>query len=147
MSGEYLALARRIPFFNGLSSEEIAKIFSKGLTMRVEKGNTVFYKGTTGNAMFVVLGGKVSLFDGEKHIADLSTGDMFGEMALISKAPRSATAVAAEESNLFVLNESVFERLMTKRAAIRILLNIVGTLSERLRIANMRLVELDQERI
>jgi len=147
MSGEYLALARRIPFFNGLRPEEIAKIFSKGLTMRVEKGNTVFYKGTTGNAMFVVLGGKVSLFDGEKHIADLTTGDMFGEMALISKEPRSATAVAAEESNLFVLNESIFQRLMTKRVAIRILLNVVGTLSERLRIANMRLVELDQERI
>ena len=113
--------------------------------MTMEKGNTIFYKGTTGNQMFVILAGKVSLFDGPKHLADLRTGDMFGEMALINNEPRSATAVAAESTQLFILSETFFQKLMTKRVAITMLLNIIGTLSTRLQGMNRRLLELKQE--
>ena len=113
--------------------------------MTMEKGNTIFYKGTTGNQMFVILAGKVSLFDGPKHLADLRTGDMFGEMALINNEPRSATAVAAESTQLFILSETFFQKLMTKRVAITMLLNIIGTMSTRLQSMNRRLLELKQE--
>ena len=61
-------------------------------------------------------------------------------MALVNKTPRSATVKALEDSRLFVLSENIFERLMTKRVAIRILLNIVRTLSQRLRDTNAKLV-------
>lgn len=133
------ALIKTVDLFNGLTREEVAKIFGRGLTMRVAKGDIVFYKDTVGNQMYVVLGGKVGVYHGKKLIATLRTGDMFGEMALISKDKRSATVVALEDASLFVLQESTFEKLMTKRAAIRILLNIVRTLSHRLRDANAKL--------
>jgi len=133
------SLAREVELFKGLTVEDIAKIFAKGMTIRVQKGETVFYKGTIGSQMYVVLGGEVLVYDGEQCIATLTTGDTFGEMALIDNEPRSATIVAAEDSHLFVLSETTFQRLMTKRAAIRILLNIVRTLSHRLREANVRL--------
>ena len=141
---KYVKLARQVALFRGLTPEEVQKIFARGTTMTVEKGNIVFHKGTTGNQMFVVLGGKIALYSGKKHLADLLAGDMFGEMALISNEPRSATAVAAERSQVFVLSEQVFHKLMTKRAAIRILLNIVGTLSTRLREMNQRIPESTQ---
>ena len=133
------SLAREVELFQGLTVEDIAKIFAKGMTIRVQKGETIFYKGTIGSQMYVVLGGEVLVYDGEQCIATLTTGDTFGEMALIDNEPRSATVVAAEDSHLFVLSETTFQRLMTKRAAIRILLNIVRTLSHRLREANVRL--------
>ena len=101
--------------------------------MHVRKGETIFYKDTTGNMMFVILEGQVGVFDGEKPIATLTAGDMFGEMALINNAPRSATAIAVTDTNLFTLSEEIFQRLLTKRVAVRILLNIVATLSKRLR--------------
>ncbi|MCL4218276.1 MAG: hypothetical protein KJ052_14910, partial [Candidatus Hydrogenedentes bacterium] len=63
-------------------------------------------------------------------------------MALISNEPRSATAVAAEDSKLFVLTETTFQKLMTKRVAIRILLNIIGTLSNRIRESNKHVTRL-----
>lgn len=146
MSLDYAAIAKCVELFRGVSPEDVAKIFAKGMTMQTPKGNTIFYKGTTGNTMFVILAGTVELYDGRKLLATLRTGDMFGEMALISNEPRSASAVAAENTSLFVLSEDVFRRLMTKQVAIRILLNIISTLAHRLREANKRLPpERDQE--
>lgn len=133
------ALIKAVPLFTGLTREEVIKIFSKGMTMRCTKGETIFYKGNIGNQMFVMLGGKVGIYDGEKLLASMRVGDMFGEMALVNQEPRSATARALEDTKLFVLSQEVFERLMTKRAAIQILLNIVRTLSTRLKVSNEQL--------
>ncbi|HRI86612.1 MAG TPA: cyclic nucleotide-binding domain-containing protein [Candidatus Hydrogenedentes bacterium] len=141
ISEKYGELAKRVPLFNGLDAEDVAKIFSKGMTMEVEKGNVLFYQGTTGNQMYVVLGGRIDLFDGKKHLTSLRTGDLFGEMAVILNEPRSASAVAGETSRVFVLSETVFEKLMTKRAAIRILLNIIGVMARRIREMNTKLAE------
>ncbi len=142
MISKFAEMARRVPLFNGLSPEDVAKIFSKGMTLTIEKGNVIFFQGTTGNQMYVVLGGKVDLYDNKRYIASLTTGDLFGEMAVINNEPRSATAVAAEDTSLFMLSETVFQRLMEKRVAIRMLLNIVGTQSRRLRDMNTKLTAL-----
>ncbi len=132
-------LIERVDLFHGLSREELVKIFSKGITMRVTKGETIFHKGTVGSQMYVVLGGSVGVFDGNQQLAALHTGDMFGEMALVNREPRSATVIAMEESKLFVLSENTFQQLLTKRVAIQILMNIVNTLSKRLKSTNARL--------
>lgn len=142
---KFAKMAQVVPLFNHLDAEDVAKIFAKGLTMQVPKGDVIFYKDTTGNQMYVVLGGTVALFDGPKHLTNLHVGDMFGEMALINREPRSATAVAAEDTKVFVLTETLFEKLMTKRVAIRMLFNIIGTLSHRLRDMNHRITKLQEQ--
>ena len=136
----YKMYAQRVELFRGISPEDVYKILSKGMTMNVTKDQTIFHKGTTGNQMFVILGGSVALFDGKKPLATVRVGEMFGEMALINSEPRSATAVAAEDSHLFVLDETTFQKLMTKSVAIRMLLNIIATQSHRLKSANERLL-------
>ncbi len=132
-------LQDKVELFNGLSADDIAKIFSRGMTMRVSQGETVFYKGTVGSQMYIVLGGLLGVVDNDKVLAKLRTGDMFGEMALVTQEPRSATVQAIEDSHLFVLSETTFQKLLTKRVAIRILLNIVRTQSRRLREVNAKL--------
>jgi CRP-like cAMP-binding protein len=134
----YAMLAQRVELFRGLVADDVRKIIAKGMTVRVLKGETVFFKGTVGSQMYVVLGGTVAVRDGEKTLATLHTGDMFGEMALVNSEPRSATVVAAEDSHLFVLSETTFQHLLTKRVAIQILLNIIRTISHRLRESNVR---------
>jgi len=131
-------LVQEVELFRGLTPDDVMKIFARGMTIRVLRGETVFYKGTIGSQMYVVLGGKVVVRDGDKELASLARGDMFGEMALINNEPRSATVVAEEDSLLFVLSETTFQHLLTKRVAIQILLNIVRTLSHRLRDANVK---------
>jgi len=132
-------LIKAVALFHGLTREEVVKIFSKGMTMRCAKGETIFYKGNIGNQMYVVLGGKIGIYDGDKLLASVRLGEMFGEMALVNQEPRSATARAMEDSRLFVLSQDVFERLMTKRVAIQMLFNIIRTLSHRLKLTNEQL--------
>lgn len=137
--GAYATLVRQVALFRGLTEEDIAKIFARGMTIRVLKGETVFYKGTVGSQIYVVLEGAVEVRDDDKTIATLRTGDTFGEMALLDSEPRSATVTALEPSHLFVLSETTFKHLLTKRVAVQILLNAVRILSHRLREANARL--------
>ena len=132
-------LIKRCELFHGLVPEDVMKIFAKGMTMRVAKGEAIFYKGTIGNQMYVVLAGKVGVHDQGKLLASLTLGDMFGEMALVNKEPRSADVLALEDTRLFVLNQETFEKLMTKRVSIQMLFNIIRTLSHRLKESNLRL--------
>lgn len=144
MNERFMAMARSVELFKGIDPTDIEKIIARGATMTVPKGQVVFYEGTTGNQMFVVLGGKISVYARKKHLADLTGGHMFGEMSLISSEPRSATAVASEDSYLFALDESIFDKLMTKRVAIQLLLNIVASLVRRLKATNDKLNDLHQ---
>ena len=132
--------ADHIELFQRLDSGDIENIFARGMTIRVVKDEVLFYHGTTGGQMYTVLSGSVGVYSHDDILlAKLGPGEMFGEMALVNKEPRNATVKALEESHLFVLSESTFDKLLTKRAAIRILLNIIRALSRRLRDANAKL--------
>lgn len=130
-------LVKRVDLFSGLSRDDVGKIFAKGMTVRALKDEVIFYKGTTGSQMYVVLVGKMGVYDGDRQIAQLHPGQMFGEMALVNREPRSATVKSEEDSVLFVLTESTFQNLLSKRVAIQILLNIIRTLSARLKQKNV----------
>ncbi len=136
MRDTYAILARRMELFRGLEPEVVARIFSKGMTLEFEAGHAIFEKGDESEELYAILGGKVDIVDGNRRLATLSRGDMFGEMALVSSEPRSATAVAVETTSVLVLTFDVFEKILPKEAAIQLLVNIVITLSDRLRTAN-----------
>ena len=138
---KYQALVDHVDLFHGLKPGDVQKIFQKGMTVRVGKGETVFYKDTEGNQMYVILGGKVGVFDGPKMLAELTVGKTFGEMSLLNNEPRSATIVALEASNLLMLSEDVFQKLLTKRVAVQILLNMSRTMGKRLVASNMMVRE------
>ena len=133
-------LADRVELFKGLNVEDIGKIFTKGMTVRYRPGESIFLKGSTGNKLYVVLGGTVRVADGNRTLATLTMGDMFGEMALINREPRTASAHALEATDVFVLDETAFHKLLTKRVSVQILLNIIHVLSHRLSEANKRTV-------
>lgn len=136
MRDTYAILARRMELFQGLSPEDVARIFSRSLTVECAEGDVVFSKGDPGEKMYVILGGEVSIFDGDREIARLTRGDMFGEMALVSNEARSASARAVSSTSLLALSLSLINEIMPREVAIQLLVNIVVTLSERLRLAN-----------
>ena len=109
MHDTFDVLTRRVELFHGLKPEFVATIFASGATKEVEAGATIFKKGAPGKEIFVILSGKVQISDGGRALASLNAGDLFGEMGLLSDAPRSATAKATESTTLFIINEEIFE--------------------------------------
>ena len=136
MRDTYAMLARRMELFRDVDPEDVAKIFARGITVEYEPGQVIFEKGQTGSELYVLLGGEVQIYDGDKELARLSRGDMFGEMALVSNEPRSASARALAPTSALALSLEVIRGAIPKDVAIQLLLNIVVTVSARLRRAN-----------
>jgi CRP-like cAMP-binding protein len=119
------------------------EIFTKyGRTFKSEE--KIFSEGEVGAEMFIIQTGKVRISkkskDTEKTLVVLEEGDFFGEMAVIDKGPRSATATATEETKCIVLNEELFEQQMQNNA--RIVKKILKNMSARLRDANKQIENL-----
>lgn len=136
MDGTYEVLARRIALFHGIEPRAVARIFALGVTREVPAGEVIFEKGAAGDSLYVIVSGCVRILDNGKEMAVLSAGDTFGEMSIVTGEPRSADAVAVQPTSLLVLTEGQFRKLMTKNVSIRLLLNMLGAMSARLRKSN-----------
>lgn len=136
MRDTYALLARRMKLFQGLDPESIAKLFVHGVTQEAAPGTLIFEKGEDSHQIFSILEGEVEVFDGEQTLAVLKQSDSFGEMAFVSKAPRSASVRALTECSLLILDQDVLDQQMPREVSNQLLINIILTLSERLRQAN-----------
>lgn len=139
----YQMMVDQLDIFHGLTTSDVYKIFAKGMTHTARKDQLIFHQDTVGNNMFVILAGKVGVYDGEKQIATLGVGESFGEMSLLTQEPRTATIKALEDTNLFSLDERLFQKLLTKRVAVQMLLNISRMLGKKVKNANMLIREME----
>ena len=113
-----IASLKNTEIFRELPDEELARLSSR-LQERTYPPNTAIVReGAPGNAMFIITGGKVEIrkrdpnTDFDVTIATLGGGACFGEMALISGNPRSATVVTAASTKVLVLSKDDFDVLL-----------------------------------
>lgn len=139
---------RKTPLFSQLTAEERAEIESIGRVVRARAGSTLIRQGDEAGGMSVVIEGRVrvdlELPDGRREtLATLSRGDVFGELSLLDRFPRSASAVAASDSLVFLLNGTEFDRIRQayRPAAFKILRAIGPILCRRLRSVNQAIGE------
>ena len=139
MRDTYSMLARRVELFQGVDPEEVARIFARSATIEAAPDEIIFQKGEQADKMYAILGGEVQIEDEERVLATLSRGDMLGEMALLSDAPRSASARATTNTSLLSLDRETLQNAMSREVSTQLLINIIVTLSSRLRAVNERL--------
>lgn len=150
MNERVIASLRSVQLFSGLTDEEVARIASICQAMRVPSGRAVFSEGDNGDTLFVVLEGSVRVMintrqaDGSVALSTINTlfnGQCFGETALLSHAPRSATVVAAEQTTLLVIHDADFRRLCETdpRIGYRVMRNLAADLAYKLRSSNLLL--------
>jgi CRP-like cAMP-binding protein len=124
-----------VPFFSGLDAAGLETIGRTVRTRRFRRGEVIFHLGDPGDALFIVMTGgiKISLpsdTGDEAILATLHSGDVFGELALLDGAPRSATATAIEATETLVLPRAQFRELIATEPAVRdaLLASIAGEL-------------------
>ncbi len=103
------------------------------------QGAVIFKENDEGNEMFIIIQGIVEIrkstgASSSKVLSTLQKGDMFGEMAIIEKQPRSASAVAVQPTRVLVLNEKLYDSMIGTNPDFARKMNRV--LSERIRRAD-----------
>ena len=99
-------------------------------------GRTIFEEGQPGEAMYVVKEGEVEILVGADVLETLTPGDMFGEMALIERKERSATARAGTDCQVVPVDARQFAFLVQQTPQFALV--VMQTMAERLRAANQR---------
>lgn len=134
--------------YRGFRAEDWAALASVLAEVRFTAGSAIFKENDPGDGFFWIRSGKVKISrrvqpEGKKETQEqlltfLTAGQVFGEMALVDKAPRSADATAESDTVLFHLSEASYEGLQKAHpgTALRIQDVIVVTLCSRIREAN-----------
>jgi len=133
---------RTVNLFSDLKENELETISRILYVHSYQRGQLIFQEGENGDALFVVLKGKVKvcLYDeeGREYVLDIIGKDgFFGELALIDDLPRSANAIAMEAADLLVVRRSDFVKLLMENPSISV--NILRVLAGRLRAADERI--------
>jgi CRP/FNR family transcriptional regulator, cyclic AMP receptor protein len=106
-----------------------------------DSGKVIFREDEEGDKMYIIQEGTVriskTIGDSEYTLAVLGKGDFFGEMAIVSRIKRSATAVAGETASLLEFDRQGFLGMIEKNA--KIALNIIDKLCRRLQQANQQI--------
>jgi len=132
-------LLRQVPLFSGLDDEDIQSLIGAVTRRKYQRDAVIFFESDPGDAMFMITAGRVKVTilsdDGREIILSiLSDRDFFGEMALLDNEPRSATAIAVQETEVAVIHQKDFLSIVEKRP--RVAINLLSALSDRLRKAN-----------
>src|SRR5919108_3124140 len=126
---------RSIPIFSGLTREDVAKVLGKMEEISFSAGTTIFSQGDKGDAFYLIQSGAVqvvleSTAGRSEAIAVLGAQDWFGEMALLSGEPRSATIITVKDTTVWRLSREAWDELIEKHPTW--LLHFCATLSKRL---------------
>lgn len=124
-----------IALFRGLERKELEKLERRAHHRQYDPGQTIVREGEGGIAFFVIVSGKVRVSqrtaDGqERELRTLGPGDSFGEMALFTDRPRSATITAVEPTECLALSRLEF--LDELRKAPEVAIRLLDTLGQRL---------------
>ena len=106
---------------------------------RLAAGKTLFKEGESAEVMYVLLEGKVDVVVGGTVVESAEAGTVLGEMAVIDRSPRSATAIARTPCRLVSVTATQFDALVHETPEFARL--VMQVLSGRLRRMNQRLLE------
>ncbi|MCB9654153.1 MAG: cyclic nucleotide-binding domain-containing protein [Deltaproteobacteria bacterium] len=129
-----------VPLFSDLSVDAFVSLVERLGYVNLGPDEIVIQQGSTGSSVYVLLQGEVEVSsenDGHHVLARLGPGSLFGEMALITQKPRSATVRTTQPSELFEIDRSVVESVamayptvvdeVVQFARRRLLMNLMAT--------------------
>jgi len=125
-----IELIKSVPLFARCTKKELAEIASLADELELPEGKRLIRQGERGREFFVLLDGVVDVSRDGTTIEMMGDGDFFGEIALVSNVPRTATVTASSQVRLLVITDRDFRALLEHSPQIQ--LKVLEALAERL---------------
>ncbi|MEQ8223171.1 MAG: cyclic nucleotide-binding domain-containing protein [Candidatus Eremiobacterota bacterium] len=133
------------PLFDVLTNDQMEKISGRIKHKRYEKNAILFNEGDNATEVYIIKTGEIKLYnplvcDSKIEFPLLSTGNVLGEMGIITGAPRSLSAiVSSEKAELYIISRDDFMYILKSCPEVNI--NLSRILCERISETNKRLLE------
>ena len=128
-----LEAIQSVTMFRYLAFADLMRVAGIARELRWPAGTPFFKESDPGDSMYILLDGKVGVSKSGLELAELKPGQHFGEMALIERAPRSATVVAKTDCDVLVIEREGFYGLLAEETtAVKLLWGLVRMLNARL---------------
>jgi len=121
-----------VPLFAGLSKRELGEIARNVTEVEISPREYLAFEGEIGNQAMVILAGRVTVRKKGRKVAELTTGDVVGEMSLVTNRPRNASVRADTFVAALVMNSKEFATVIDEhpQVASKILRTVAERLSE-----------------
>jgi CRP/FNR family transcriptional regulator, cyclic AMP receptor protein len=125
-----IELLKRVPLFAGCSKGELRELAKSADELDIREGTVLTREGRPGREFFVLVDGTARVTKAGKKVADLGAGDWFGEIALITNSPRTATVTATSPGDVLVITDRRFHSVVETMPSIA--LKVLATVGDRL---------------
>ena len=127
---EKVELLRRIPLFVGCTKAELIEVAISADEREALEGYVLTEEGQQGREFFILVDGAVAVGRDGRQVAELGPGDWFGEIAILTYKPRTATVTATSPVRMLVISDRAFRRVVetTPRVALKVLRNVAQRL-------------------
>jgi CRP-like cAMP-binding protein len=123
-------LLKKVPLFAGCSKAELRELALVADEVDLRAGRILVREGRPGREFFVLIAGTVRVTRKGRKLAELGPGDWFGEIALLTNAPRNATVTATSPIRVLVVTDRAFRQLVERIPGIA--LKVLSSVGERL---------------
>jgi CRP-like cAMP-binding protein len=138
----------KVDIFRGLSPHQLESLAQVSEERKYRSGEAVFTEHSSGGQIYIIKKGKVCIELGLKGksntatIQRLSVGQIFGELALVDKRSRSATAMCENDCEIITIDRDKLDELFEEdsRLGYVVMRNLAQLLAERLRRTDLMLV-------
>ncbi len=118
--GSKVDLLKSVSLFSGMGRRELEAVARLMDDVEVPAGKVLMQQGETGQEMFVIVSGRVSVERNGTKITERGPGSALGEISLLSEGPRTATVTALERSTLLYAGHREFHSLMDQHPSVRL---------------------------
>jgi CRP-like cAMP-binding protein len=107
-----IELIKRVPLFSKLSKTKLKEVAAIADEVDLPKGRNLTREGERGREFFVLIEGEAEVRKGGRRVNTLGPGDFLGEIALITKVPRTATVTTSGPTRVLVITDRAFAQLL-----------------------------------
>lgn len=125
-----VSLLQKVPLFAKLDKDALETVSTTSRVEKISRGDVLIKKGDHSNSLYVVIRGRFLVSTNDRFIAEIKEGEPIGELAFFTGEPRTATVIAARNSEVLIFDRTAYDEV-TKKSP-QIATDLLATISSRL---------------